>query len=155
MNEIVFSRRSDFAQRLAAAKAARTPDQSPRPREELKAEARRLFEKAAKATEYIPVPQRLEAADKLIDYAARMAKALDLNMDIRRCDDCVELQVYDDGGEFFAEEKDFLGDLFLFCDSVAIYRPGGDDAAPEASQVITFTLATHRLVVDGRDISLF
>lgn len=153
MNEIVFSRRSDFAQRLAAAKAARTPDQSPRPREELKAEARRLFE-AAKATEYIPVPQRLEAADKLIDYAARMAKALDLNMDIRRCDDCVELQVYDDG-PFFSEEKDFLGELFLFCDSVAIYRPGEDGAAPEASQVIAFTLSTHRLVVDGRDISLF
>ncbi len=123
---------------------------------ELRAAFGDLLNKVENESKFIPVPKRLEIAEKLINHVVTMAGKLELTLDIERYDDRVDFCFYDSVGLFQGELKDFFGDLFTICDSVSMYMPKeGSVPLPGVHWIVDFSYYTHRHLVAGREIPQF
>lgn len=125
-------------------------------REELEASIKDLFNKVEKESRFIPVPERLEIADKLISRTVALAKELEFNVDITQNDDSVDFCFFDSIGLFQGDLKDFLGEMFIICDSVSIYKSKeGAIPLPGDTWVVDFSFYTRRHFVAGKEIPQF
>ena len=123
---------------------------------ELHAKFEKLLDDVEKNSVYIPVPERVKRAQELISRTVAAAGDMELDVDIERYDDRVELCFYDDAGVYCGELRQFFGEMFLVCDNVMMYPPKNTPSSPSKSHWnIIFTYYTHRRLVSGREINNF
>ena len=124
--------------------------------EELEASINDLFNKVENESEFVPVPDRLKIADKLISQTVAVAEKLELNVDITRNDDSIDFCFFESIGLFQGNLKDLFGEMFIICDSVSMYKPKEDPISlPGDSWIVDFSFYTHRHFVAGREIPQF
>ena len=125
-------------------------------KEELDASFQALLDKCKNESEFVPVPDRLKIADKLISRTVALAKELEFNVDITRNEDSIDFCFFDSVGLFQGELKDFFGEMFIICDSVSMYKPKeGTVPLHGDSWIVDFSFFTHRHFVAGREIPQF
>lgn len=125
-------------------------------KERLETPIKDLFNKVENESRFIPVPERLEIADKLISRTVALAKKLEFNVDIVRNDDSIDFCFFDSIGLFQGDLKDFLGEMFIICDAVSMYKPKEvASSLPGDSWIVDFSFYTHRHFVAGKEIPRF
>lgn len=112
-----------------------------------------LFRHVEEDSIYVLIPHRMELAEKFVQYVKDFSELEEIDVEIFQTFDQYRATLFLCGSPIIDNTKNSLGELFLMCDDVSVDTSADKKLGYDFA--ITFTLRTHRHVLDGRAIDFY